>query len=87
MACHGAVIAPSTIWRFLDRRSAVADWASTLLPVACYPTRVTVVEISAGLGALLSPAFVQRPTPASATGLGAWFGAGILEVDESVLFT
>jgi predicted nucleic acid-binding protein len=64
---------------------AVAAWAGSVPPVACYLSRVTIAEIAFGIERVIEPVFRAELEAWLRHGVRAWFGARILEVDEAVL--
>ena len=64
---------------------AVAAWAGSVPPQACFLSRVTIAEIAFGIERVADPAFRAELEAWLRDGVRAWFGARILEVDEAVL--
>jgi toxin FitB len=64
---------------------AVRDWATSVPPIACYLSRVSVAEIRFGIQRAPSPEFRAELETWVRDGLLPWFGERILEVDERTL--
>ena len=64
---------------------AVAAWASSAPPTACYLSRVTIAEIVFGIERVTDPVFRADLENWLHHGVRTWFGGRILEVDETVL--
>jgi predicted nucleic acid-binding protein len=64
---------------------AVAAWAGSVPPVACFLSRVTIAEILFGIEQITDPAFRSELEAWLRDGARAWFGDRILDVDEAVL--
>ncbi|MGD0104599.1 MAG: type II toxin-antitoxin system VapC family toxin [Rhodopila sp.] len=63
----------------------VRDWATSVPPVACHLSRISVAEIRFGIERAASPDFRAELEAWLRDGLLPWFGARILEVTERVL--
>ena len=66
---------------------AVATWAATAPPAACFLSRVTLAEIAFGIAQVSDPGFRAELEAWLRDGVRAWFAGRILEVDEAVLVT
>ncbi len=64
---------------------AVARWAASVSPGACYLSRVTIAEVMLGIERVGDPGFRAELEAWLRDGVRAWFGPRILEVDEAVL--
>lgn len=65
----------------------VMVWAMQAPPAACYLSRVTVAEIAFGIERVSDARFRAELEGWLRDGVRAWFGARILDVDETVLLT
>ena len=66
---------------------AVATWAGSVPPGACYLSLVTIAEIAFGIERVSDPVFRAELEDWLQHGVRTWFGPRILEVDEAVLLT
>lgn len=64
---------------------AVAAWAGSVPPGACYLSLVTIAEIAFGIERVSDPVVRAELENWLQNGVRAWFGPRILEVDEAVL--
>jgi len=67
--------------------AAVAAWAGSVPPAACYLSSATIAEIVFGIEQVADPMFRAELESWLRDEFRAWFGARILEVDAPVLLT
>jgi predicted nucleic acid-binding protein len=63
----------------------VLAWAETVPPAACFLSRVTLAELRFGIERVADPGFRAELEAWVQEGVRTWFGARILDVDETVL--
>lgn len=63
----------------------VLSWSSSVPPVACYLSRISLAEIRFGIARAPTPDFRAELEAWVRDGLLPWFGERILEVSERVL--
>jgi predicted nucleic acid-binding protein len=66
---------------------AVMTWADSVPPAACFLSRVTLAELRFGIERVTDSGFRAELEAWLQDGVSIWFGARILEIDETVLLT
>ena len=64
---------------------SVRAWSERVPPAACYISRVSLAEIRFGIERVPDPAFRAELEAWVQDGVLPWFGARVLELDETVL--